>query len=458
MQSLSVVSPVDGSAISRASCLGDCDSDSLLQRARSAQRTWAQWPLEDRITVCRRFVVEIGRLAESIAADLVMSIGRPSRFAPKEIVRVAERAGYMLDIAECALASIAPTGRSDSTRRIDRVPHGVCLVVAPWNYPYLTAINSVIPALVAGNAVVLKPATQTASSGEYLADAFEAAGLPEGVFSSACLSHATIHRWIAGRSIDFVSFTGSVRGGTEIERAAAGRFLPLALELGGKDPAYVRSDADLDAAVPELVDGAFFNSGQSCCSVERIYVDKTIYGPFIDRFVATTLATQLLGDPREAGITLGPVVSDTAAGNIRRQIEQAVTRGARVLTGLDGVDGGGDRYIPATTLVDVTHGMDVMTEETFGPVVGIMPVENDAHALTLMNDSRYGLSASVWTRDRAAAERIGQGLATGTVMLNRCDYLDPALAWVGIKDSGRGCSLSEIGYHQVTRPKSFLLG
>ena len=251
-----------------------------------------------------------------------------------------------------------------------------------------------------------------------------------------------------------MSFTGSVRGGGQIERAAVGRFLPISLELGGKDPAYVRADTDIEFASRELVDGSFFNSGQSCCGIERIYVDRKIYKKFVDCFVDICDETQILGDPFSVNTTLGPLVSTAAAKSVRTQIGKAIASGAKSRRGDPGnpID---NAYMEATVLVDVDHSMEVMTEETFGPVVGIMSVDNDDAAVKLMNDSKYGLSASIWTQDLKKAESIGHQIQTGTLFVNRCDYLDPQLAWVGIKDSGRGCSLSELGFHHVTRPKSF---
>ena len=448
-----IVSPVDGSIFAAVEVASDQQADALLALARRSQRDWASLPLATRLDFCRAFIKAFQAQDERIAQELTWQMGRPSVFAPKEVARLAERAGSMIAAADRGLASIDLANGGSEIRRIERVPHGVCLVVAPWNYPYLTAVNTIIPALAAGNVVILKPAAQTALTGDRFADAFHAAGLPEGVFTSALLSHETVARWISTRTVDFVSFTGSVRGGAAIEQAAAGRFLPVSLELGGKDPAYVRADCELDFAVAELVDGSFFNSGQSCCGIERIYVDRKVFAPFVERFIKTAEVTQTLGDPTRATTMLGPVVSAGAAHAIRQQVSDAVRDGAHIALGANGAAEG--NYIPATVLTNVDHSMSVMVEETFGPVVGLMPVEDDDQALRLMNDSRYGLSASIWTAARAGGASLARPGVAGTVFLNRCDYLDPGLAWVGVKDSGRGCSLSELGYHQLTRPKSF---
>lgn len=447
-------SPVDGSVYAQVEVATDELAGAVVKASREAQASWAGLTLSDRIKYIRAFLSALVSQTDRVAEELTWQMGRPIAFTPKEVARVVERSEAMIVFAERGLAPVEPPAVDGAVRQIRRVPHGVCLVVAPWNYPYLTAINTIIPALIAGNSVILKPSLQTALTGERLADAFRSAGLPSGVFASVMVTHETVSRWIGNRDVDFVAFTGSVRGGREIENAAAGRFLPVSLELGGKDPAYVRLDADIDDTVNELVDGSFFNSGQSCCGIERIYVHQDIYSDFCRQFVKVTLETQVLGDPRDSKTTLGPVVSARAAQEIRRQIASAVALGATVATGDNGSTSD-SLYIPATVLLDVNHDMEVMTEETFGPVVGIMPVADDEEALRLMNDSRYGLSASIWTRDQGTALKLGERVATGTLFVNRCDYLDPGLAWTGIKDTGRGCSLSELSYAQVTRPMSF---
>jgi len=364
----------------------------------------------------------------------------------------------MIRLAEEALADVVPPPRPDFTRFIRREPLGVVLVLAPWNYPWLTAVNAVVPALMAGNAVLLKHSEQTPTVPERMARAARAASLPEGVFQFVHTSHEGTARAIRDPRVDFVAFTGSVEGGHAVHRAAADRFIAVGLELGGKDPAYVRPDAPFEATVENLVDGAFFNSGQSCCAVERIYVHADLYDRFVDAFVAGVEALNL-GDPRDLGTTLGPVVRERNARAIQAQIDEAIAAGARPL-----VDPArfpetrlGGTYLAPQVLVDVDHRMRVMTEETFGPVVGIQCVTGDDDAITLMNDSPYGLTASIWTADEEVALTIGREIETGTVFMNRCDYLDPELAWVGIGDSGRGCTLSRVGYEHLTRPKSFHL-
>jgi acyl-CoA reductase-like NAD-dependent aldehyde dehydrogenase len=332
------------------------------------------------------------------------------------------------------------------------------LTVAPWNYPYLTAVNSIIPALMAGNAVILKHAAQTILAGDRFQAAFDKAGLPKGLFRTLTLSHDDTTKLIASGDIDQVCFTGSVEAGKVIERAAAGTFTGVGLELGGKDPAYVRADAKLDHAIENIVDGVYFNSGQCCCGIERVYVHADVYDRFVDGYVALT-KQYVLDNPLDEKTTLGPMAQKRAAATVREHVDEALHKGAKSLidTKQFTKDAPGSTYVAPQVLVNVDHGMKLMMEETFGPVAGIMKVKDDDEAIKLMNDSPYGLTASIWTTDRDAAERVGRRIETGTVYMNRCDYLDPGLAWTGVKDTGRGATLSRIGYETLTRPMSFHL-
>jgi acyl-CoA reductase-like NAD-dependent aldehyde dehydrogenase len=449
------ISPVDGSVYVERELASNPAIERALFRAVKAQAAWKQVPVAGRASICRRMAEWCVARADELATELSWQMGRPVAQTPGEVRRgFQERALYMCDIAEEALKDLEVGEKPGFRRFIRREPLGVVLVVAPWNYPWLTSVNAVVPALLAGNSVILKMAAQTPLVAERYAEAFEAAGLPDGVFQFLHLDHARVARAIADPRVSFVAFTGSVPGGHAVQRAAAERFIGTGLELGGKDPAYVRADADLGYTVENLVDGAFFNSGQSCCGVERIYVDRKIYREFVDAFAALTRQYRL-GNPLDPQTTLGPLVRKDAADSVRAQIRQAVKKGAKALLRLK--DNPGTPYLPPEVLVNVDHGMDVMTEETFGPVVGIQPVKDDEEAITLMNDSRYGLTASIWTKDAEAALRIGEQVETGTWFMNRCDYLDPALAWTGVKDSGRGCTLSRLGLEAFARPKSFHL-
>lgn len=453
------ISPIDGSVYVTRPLATDAQIDALLETAAAAQREWRDVDLGDRVDACLRMVSWMVEHADVIAEELAWQMGRPVAHGPLEIRRgFQERAGHMMAIAKDALADLAVEPKAGFQRFIRREPLGVVLVLAPWNYPFLTAVNAVVPAVVAGNAVVLKVASQTPLVAERWSDAFAAAGLPAGVFQYVHASHDAVARMIGDDRVGFVAFTGSVEGGHAVQHAAARRFIATGLELGGKDPAYVRADADLDKTVAELVDGSFFNAGQSCCGIERIYVDRRVHDDFVARFVALTQQYRL-GNPLDPETTLGPMVRADAAAFVRAQIDEAVHKGARAL--IDprafAAAAAGTPYTAPQVLVDVDHSMRVMTEESFGPVVGIMPVVDDDAAIELMNDSEYGLTASVWTNDVDAAVAIGDRVDTGTWYLNRCDYLDPALAWTGVKDSGRGVTLSALGYHALTRPKSFHL-
>ena len=457
-RSIKTISPSDGSVYVERPLAGAAEIERALGAARQAQAAWRRVPVAERAAMIERFVVAFESKAVPIAEEISRQMGRPIKYSPGEVRGLAERARYMAGIAEAALADLQVEPKQGFTRFIRHEPLGVVFVVAPWNYPYLTAVNAVVPAILAGNAVILKHSHQTPLCAERFAEAFAAAGLPAGVFQYLHLDHADTERIIAGEAADFVAFTGSVPGGRAVVRAASGRFIGTGLELGGKDPAYVRADADLDHAVENLVDGAFFNSGQSCCAIERIYVAAPLYERFVEAFAALTRQYRL-GDPLDAATTLGPMVRASAADLVRTQTAEALARGARGVIDPTGFPGArdGTPYLAPQVLTGVDHTMRVMTEESFGPVIDIMKVASDEEAIGLMNDSRYGLTAAIWTRDEDAAIAIGDRVETGTWFMNRCDYLDPALAWTGVKDSGRGCTLSRLGFAALTRPKSFHL-
>ena len=461
-QTLEVISPVDGRAYARVALSSYAEIERAFTRARAAGRVWRETPVAARARVCTAAVDAFVAKGAEIAEELSWQMGRPVSQSPGEIRGFAERARYMIEIAPEALGDIDAGPKPGFKRYVHREPLGVVFTVAAWNYPYLIAVNSVIPALMAGNAVVLKHSGQTPLCAGRIADALKAGGLPDGLFQVVHTTHADTEAAIRAGLMDFVAFTGSVEGGRAVQRAAAEcrahRFPGVGLELGGKDPAYVRPDADLAHAVENLVDGAFFNSGQSCCGIERIYVHKDLYKKFVDGFVDLTLKYRL-GDPIDQATNLGPMARAGGAETVRAQIADATRRGARALIDEKRFPRSkpGTPYMAPQVLVDVNHQMAAMRDESFGPVIGIMQVASDDEAVGLMNDSDFGLTAAVWTADADAAESIGRRLDTGTVFMNRCDYLDPALAWTGVKDSGRGCTLSRVGYEHLTRPKSFHL-
>ena len=455
---LKTVSPVDGSVYVERPYAAPEDIAQALTRAVRAGEVWRDVPVAERAEVCAHAVDAVVAARDDIAGEITWQMGRPIRYSPAEVGGFEKRARHMIAIAPEALADIGIGDREGFTRFIRRQPLGVVFTVAPWNYPYLTSVNSVIPALMAGNAVILKHSAQTPLAAERYAEAFDSADLPTGVFQFLHLDHPSTAKVIRAPEVDFVAFTGSVGGGEMVEAAAQGRFIGVGLELGGKDPAYVRADADLDFAVENLVDGVFFNCGQSCCGIERLYVHERVYDSFVGGF-ADLVGQYKLGDPTDPETTLGPMVRAEAADFVRAQTSDAISAGAKALidpSGFD-ADGEGTPYLAPQVLTGVDHSMSVMTEESFGPVVGIMKVRSDDEAVDLMNDSRFGLTASIWTADETAAVAIGGRVDTGTWYQNRCDFLDPALAWTGVKLSGRGCTLSALGYEALTRPKSFHL-
>jgi acyl-CoA reductase-like NAD-dependent aldehyde dehydrogenase len=458
MSKLQCLSPIDGSLYVERELATASEIQAALVKAEQAQQRWRQTSVAERVAIGRQAIAAFAAKEAQLAEELCWMMGRPIRYTPGEVRGFVERASYMADIAENALADIQLPDKPGFTRLIRREPLGVALVVAPWNYPYLTAVNAVVPALLAGNAVLLKHSAQTPLCAERMVEAFAEAGLPDGVFQYLHLSHADTEQLIKAPAIQHVAFTGSVAGGTMVERAAAGRFISVGLELGGKDPAYVRADADLAHAVETAIDGAFFNSGQSCCGIERIYVHESRFEAFVEQAVALVKQYKL-GRSDDPDTTLGPLVRAEAADFVREQIAEAVAQGAiaHIEAASFALDQPGSAYLAPQVLTEVHHGMRVMTEESFGPVVGIQAVRDDEEAVALMNDSEFGLTAAIFSCDVEAALALADRVEAGTVFLNRCDYLDPALAWTGVKNSGRGCSLSSIGYEHLTRPKSFHL-
>jgi acyl-CoA reductase-like NAD-dependent aldehyde dehydrogenase len=458
MSTIQCISPVDGSVYVERQTASSAEIERVLNAAEAARNLWKNTPVTERMALCSKAVDAFLARREEIAEELTWQMGRPISQAPGEVAGFEERARYMIEIADGALADIKPTAKDGFTRYIKREPLGVVFVVAPWNFPYLTSVNAIMPALLAGNAVVLKHSAQTPLCAERLQQAFDEAGMPAGVFQHLHLSHSDTERVIQSPQIDFVAFTGSVAGGEMVERAAVGRFIGVGLELGGKDPAYVRKDANLRHAIETVTDGAIFNSGQSCCGIERVYVDESIVSEFVEGVVELVKAYKL-GRPDDAATNLGPLAKTGAAEFVRAQIEAAVAAGATAhIDQADfAADEAGTPYLAPQVLTGVDHSMRVMTEETFGPLVAIMSVSGDDEAIQLMNDSEFGLTAAIFTQDESAAIDIGNQIDTGTWFMNRCDYLDPALAWTGVKNSGRGCTLSSVGFEHMTRPKSYHL-
>ena len=444
------LSPIDGSIFDERDYSSAHDLQKVINTAKNASALLKNTCLQERIKICESALQYFSDNKSEMAREISIQMGRPIIYAPFEIDGAIARARHMIEIAEASLADKIIASDAGCKKFIQRVPHGVVFVVAPWNYPYLTAINTIIPAILSGNSVILKHAAQTPWCADRFTQAF--ACFPAAL-QSVCLDHAQVASVVAHEDIDYVAFTGSVKGGRAIAKAATNKFMHLGLELGGKDPAYVRADVDFNFAVQNLVDGVFFNSGQSCCAVERIYVDYEIFDDFVCAF--SDLARKYkVADPLLDSTTLGPMVRKSAADFVCAQVSQAVSAGAKTLLNLRSPGGA---FCMPEVLVGVNHTMSIMRDESFGPVVGIMPVNSDRQAVDLMNDSEFGLTASVWSQDLSKSTEILNQINAGTCFLNRCDYLDPALAWTGVKNSGVGISLSDLGFMQLTKAKSFYL-
>lgn len=434
-------------------------SRQALRRARQSQPGWAAVPVERRVGLVREAIQYFETHRDEVAGDISRQMGKPIQQSLGEINGLFERTHHMCEIAADALADDVLPDKAGFDRRIVHEPLGVVLDIAAWNYPLLIAVNVVVPALLAGNTVLIKHSSQTPLCGQHFERALRKLGEHDDLLQHLVLSHADTESLIDQPDISYVSFTGSVGGGLSIYRSVARRFIDAGLELGGKDPAYVAADADLDQAVEGIVDGACYNAGQSCCAVERVYVHESLYDAFVDKAKAI-MASYVAGDPLDDKTTLGPLSSESGLLLVNEQVVDAQSQGATIVCGGTRLDVGNGLFFAPTILTKVNHDMRVMKEESFGPLLPVMPVANDDEALNLMNDSPFGLTASVWTRDTQRAEHLASRLQAGTIYMNRCDYLDPALPWTGVKDSGKGTSLSKYGFHALTRRKSlhFRLG
>lgn len=450
------ITPIDNSTLVKRNYASDTEIEKVLSNSFRVKNSWRSVPLQERKKLVLNFVDNFLLNQQEVVETLCKQIGRPISQCPGEMRGFEERAKYMIENADKALEDIISKKNIEFDNYIKKDPLGTIFIIAPWNYPFNTSVNSIVPSLLSGNTIILKHSSQTPLCAEQLYEAAKKANLPENIFQYLHLDHSSTSKIIADNRVNHVLFTGSVSGGKEIKKSMGTRFISAGLELGGKDPAYVRSDCNLDHAIENLVDGSYFNSGQSCCGIERIYVDEKIYDNFIDGFKSIT-EQYILGNPLDKNTNLGPVVRLNAAKYIRTHLSSALNQGAKNIINEKkfNIDDGANCYVSPSALVNVNHNMEFMREETFGPTVGIMKVQNEKEAIKLMNDSDYGLTASVWTSDKEFAQDLGSKIETGTFFMNRCDYLDPGLAWTGVKDTGIGVTLSVLGFDHLTRAKSY---
>ncbi|PRT54289.1 Aldehyde dehydrogenase family 1 member A3 [Wickerhamiella sorbophila] len=425
-----------------------------IDAAATAQVSWVKLSLGERKQKVAKLLDVLEADADSLGKQITEQMGRPIQYTPGEVKTAAMRGRVMLGYADEALArrDVDLDARPAITKYLTKEPIGVALIIFPWNYPYLCLVNGLVPALLAGNTVIIKPSPQTPQVAEAVVSAAAKAGIPNAVISAIHTGdNKLVEQIIQNRSIGAVAFTGSVAGGLAVQKAAAGRTIPVALELGGNDAAYVRADADIDATAENVVDGALFNSGQSCCSIERVYVDEKIYDKFVDAAVKVVKGYKV-GDPLSGKVQLGPMVSAASAARVSKDVEEAIKSGAKahITPGLDL----GPTYLYPQVLTDLSPQDRVLKTETFGPVLPIVKVSGDEEAIKLMNDDDFGLTASVWTSDCTRGDEIASQIEAGTVFVNRSDYPDPHLAWTGYKLSGRGVSLSPFGFDFWVKVKS----
>lgn len=454
MSAHTVDNPFTGEVAAMVEPTSPGELERVLERARAGARALRAMPVEERVKRVLAAGEAMERRTEEIAGDIARQMGKPLAQARGEVAGMGGRLRHLAAIAPQSLADVVLPPKENFERRIAREPLGVVLDLPAWNYPLLTAINVIAPAVLAGNAVIVKHSPRSPLCGDHFARAFDEAGAPKGAVQAIFLDYENTERLVGDPRIDQVLFTGSVLGGHRIQAAARGRFLHVGLELGGNDPAYVAEDCDFEKTVENVVDGAMYNAGQSCCAVERVYVHRSIYDRFVSA-VEPLVRGYVLGDPLSEDTTLGPIAQPWHPAELQALVEDATALGARLLFGgrPTRVDGQG-RFFQPTLLADVSPAAKLMNGESFGPLLPVCAVDSDEEALSQMNASRLGLTASVWTRDRDRALRLARRLECGTVYMNRCDALDPALPWSGVKDSGRGVTLSTLGFDALTRPKA----
>ncbi|CEJ84750.1 Putative Betaine aldehyde dehydrogenase 2 [[Torrubiella] hemipterigena] len=457
---ITTISPTTNEPVLTRNGASAADLELLPKVATEAFQKFRKTTLKERQEIVKKFLKSLLDHEAELAEELTTQMGRPIAYTGKEIQTAVKRGEYLLKISDEVLKDTDGEPEQGFKRFIRKAPVGPVLIIFAWNYPYLILVNSLIPAILAGNTVILKPSPQTPTIVEHVAKLFTEAGLPDGVVQYFhCGSPTTMETIVRDPKIALVCFTGSVAGGLAVQKAAADRIVNVGLELGGKDPAYIRDDVDIAWAAEEIVDGAIFNSGQSCCSLERIYVDAKVHDAFVEA-VQNVLKGYKLGDPSDKNTHIGPVISKRSKEAIEAHIADAVAKGAKDATPENETFANPPskgNFVKPTLLTGVDHTMTVMTEETFGPVIPVMKVSSDAEAIQLMNDSEFGLTASIWTKDTAKGYELAEDVEAGTVFVNRCDFPSPDLAWTGWKNSGRGQTLGRFGFEAFVKSKSFHL-
>jgi acyl-CoA reductase-like NAD-dependent aldehyde dehydrogenase len=456
MKKLKVVNPANGSVVATLPADDAKSVGAKYARARAAQPGWARTALKTRLAALAKFRELVIAETEQLARVLTSEVGKPISQSRNELKGVIPRIDFFL--AETARTlkteNVSAAKGGSMEERISHEPLGVIANISAWNYPWFVGSNVFVPALLAGNAVLYKPSEFAALTGTEIARLLHAAGVPADVFIPI-VGAGDAGAALLKQPVDGVFFTGSVGTGRKIAQAVAGRMIKLQLELGGKDPVYVCEDVDVAKAAAGIADGAFYNTGQSCCSVERIYVNEKVFKPFVDAFVAEVKGYKR-GDPADDKTYIGPLTRAPQVKVLEAQVKDARRKGATILAGGERIKGKGNWFAP-TVLVGVNHSMAVMRDESFGPVIGLMPVKDDAEAVQLMNDTEYGLTAGVYTPDRKRAEKILARVRSGSVYWNCCDRVSPRLPWSGVGNSGMGLTLSTYGIETFTRPKAWHL-
>ena len=451
---LKITNPADGSALAEVAADDAASVAAKFARARQAQPMWAATPLAERSAAIRRFRAAVEHELETLARTLTQEVGKPLQQSRNELNGFLGRIDFFLAEVEKTIAPETVLADGAMTERIDHDPLGVVANVSAWNYPYFVGGNVFVPALLTGNSVLYKPSEFATLTGLHVERLLHAAGIPEDVFV-VVVGAGDVGAALLAQPVDGVFFTGSVATGTKIAAQMGARMVRLQLELGGKDPTYVADDADPKAAAESLADGAMYNTGQSCCSVERIYVHARIHDEFVRHFVATVAGFRI-GDPLADGSYIGPLTRRPQLDVLDAQVADALAKGATLAAGGKRIERAGNWFAP-TVLTNVDHMMAVMRDESFGPIIGIQRVQSDDEALELMNDTRYGLTAGVYTRDEARAARLLRAVRAGSVYWNCCDRVSPRLPWSGHGDSGVGVTLSTYGIQTFTRPRAWHL-